>query len=114
MLSVSVSSMRLIRILLFLLALSLILQNTCPYGFAAKTAFAIPHVHWCPFHHHQTKEQGTVDDNSNKVIHPAFVMVAPSVRASLERFPLSADYFLFLSERYINPFKEPPIKPPVS
>jgi hypothetical protein len=106
--------MKLMRILFFLLALSLILQNTCPYGFAAKTAFAAQHSQRCPFHHHQTNGQGTVDDNSGKAVYPAFVMVTPFVQPSVVHFPLSADYLLFSSGRYVNPFKEPLIKPPVA
>jgi len=100
------------RILLFLLALSLILQNTCPYGFAAKTGFAIQYSHQCPFHRHQTTEQGTVDDNSNKVIYPAFVMVTPFVQPSIEGFPISTGCSFLSSGGYTNPFKEPRIKPP--
>jgi len=102
------------RMLLFLLALSLILQNTCPYGFAAKTAFAAEHSHQCPFHHGKTKEQGTVNDNSSKAIHPAFVMITPFVQPSVEGLPISTDYFPLLSDRYTNPFKEPRIKPPTA
>jgi hypothetical protein len=105
--------MKLMRMILFLLSLSLILQNTCPYGFAAKTAFAARHPHQCPFHHGKTKEQGTVDDNSKKAIYPPFVMVAPFVQPSVGSFPISTDYFSSLSDRYTNPFKEPRIKPPI-
>jgi len=41
----------LMRLLLFLLALSLILQNACPYGFSVKTAFASPPLHMYCLHH---------------------------------------------------------------
>ncbi len=102
------------RMLLLLLSFSLILQNTCPYGFAAKTAFAAPLTHQCPFHHYPHKGQGAVDDNSIKVIYPAFVMVAPFVQPSVQPFHVCTDYFLYSSDRYTNPFKEPLIKPPVT
>ncbi len=101
------------RMLLLLLSLSLILQNTCPYGFAEKTAFAASHMHACPFHHCPPTGQGAVDDNVNKIIYPAFVMVAPFVQPAIQRFPVNTDYFLFSSGRYAGPFKEPLIKPPV-
>jgi len=100
--------------LLFLLSFSLILQNTCPYGFAAKTAFAAPHTHACPFHHYPSKGQRAIDDNSNKVIYPAFVMVASFVQPSIQHFPVSTEYSLFSYDKYTNPFKEPLIKPPVT
>jgi len=102
------------RILLFLLAFSLILQNTCPYGFAAKTAFAAPHSHQCSFHRHQTKEQRTVDDNSNKVMYPAFVMITPFIQPSIEGVPVSTYYLRFSFCGYTNPFKDPRIKPPIA
>jgi hypothetical protein len=106
--------MKLLRMFLLLLSFSLIVQNTCPYGFAAKTAFAAQHTHQCPFHRYPHKGQGAVDDNSNKVIYPAFAMVAPFVQPSIHYFPESTDYFLFSSDRYSNPFKKPLIKPPVA
>lgn len=106
--------MKLMRMLLILLSFSLILQNTCPYGFAAKTAFAAPRTNQCPFHHHSTNGQGTVDNNANKVIFPAFVMVVPSVQPCIQRFPVSGDYSFSSSYRYTDPFKEPLIKPPAT
>jgi hypothetical protein len=102
------------RMLLLLLSFSLILQNTCPYGFAAKTAFVAPHTHACPFHHYPPKGQRAVDDNSSKVIYPAFVMTVPLVQPSIQPIPISTSYILFPSDKYINPFKEPLIKPPVT
>jgi hypothetical protein len=105
---------KLMKMFLFLLSFSLILQNTCPYGFAAKTAFAAPHTHACPFHHCPPKKQNAVDDNANKAMYPTFVMAVPFVQPSIQRFPISTGYVLFSSDRYTNPFKEPLIKPPVT
>jgi hypothetical protein len=105
--------MKLMRLLFFLLALSLILQNTCPYGFAAKTAFAFSHLHQCPLHH-QTGEQETVDGNPNKAIHPAFVMAASHMQPSIRHFSIGTDYWPIVSDRYTNPFKDPLIRPPIS
>lgn len=55
-----------ITFLLLLLSLALVLQNTCPYGFAAKTAFVAPHTHDCPLkkdHQAPSKEGDSVDGN---------------------------------------------------
>jgi hypothetical protein len=102
-----------IMMLLFLLSVSLVLQNTCPYGFAAKTAFAASHTHACPLHHSPPGGTSAVDDNSNKV-HPAFVIAFPFVKPAIQRFALSSAYVIFSFDKYINPFKDPLTKPPVA
>ena len=99
--------------LLFLLSLSLILQNTCPYGFAGKTAFAARQTHACPFHHQPIQGKSAVDDNSNK-IHPAFVIAFFFDKPMIQHFALNSAYVIFFSDKYINPFKDPLTKPPVA
>jgi len=105
---------KLIRLLLFLISFSLILQNTCPCGFAAKTAFASPQMHACPSHHSPCKGQRAVDSDANKIIYPAFVMSVPFAQPAIERFTMSTVYVLFSSDVYTNPFKKSLIKPPVT
>jgi hypothetical protein len=100
-------------ILLFLLSLSLVLQNTCPHGFAGKTAFAALHTHACPHQHCPLKGKSAVDDNSNKS-GPGFVMAFPFVKPAVQRFALRSDYVIFSFDKYINPFKDPLTKPPVA
>ena len=102
----------LMRLLLFLVALSLVLQNTCPYGFAEETAFARPLLHRCLLHYHQAMEQETVDDHSSTGVHQGFVMAASYMRPSGRYFPLSTDGWPVVSDRYTSPFKEPLIRPP--
>ena len=102
-----------IIMLLFLLSFSLILQNTCPYGFAGKTAFAALHTHACPFHHQPLKGKRTVDDNSGK-IHAAFVMAFSFEKPAIQRFALTFAYVSSSSNKYINPYKDPLTKPPVA
>ena len=105
------------RLLLFLLAFSLVLQNTCPYGFAAKTAFAAPHTHDCPLkkdHHSPSKEGDSVDGNSGKVLFPAFVFSVPDVQTVILCSQVDVDYTPLSSDNYKDPFKEPSAKPPAA
>jgi hypothetical protein len=99
--------------LLFLLSFSLILQNTCPHGFAGKTAFAALYTHTCPHQHHPIKGKSAVDDNLNKV-YSAFVMAFPFVKPAIQRFALTSSYVSSSSDKYINPYKDLLTKPPVA
>ncbi len=36
------------RFLIYVIAFSITIQNTCPYGLAGKTTFMSPHVSGCP------------------------------------------------------------------
>lgn len=104
------------RALFFLLAFSLVLQNTCPHGFAAKTVFAAPQTHDCPFkksHNTPGKDHDSVDDNSGRPLYPAFVLSVPDVRPIIFRIKKDSDYMPLSSAGYKDPFKEPSLKPPV-
>ena len=109
--------MRLMRALLFLLAFSLVVQNTCPYGFAGKTAFAAPYTHGCPFkkaHHGPPKDKASVDENMGKVFCASFVLSIPDVQALSLRLQANASFFPMPFDNYKNPFKEPLIRPPAA
>ena len=109
--------MKLMRLFLFLLAFSLVLQNTCPYGFAAKTAFAAPQAHDCPFkksHHAPQKDRDSVDDNPVKPLYPAFVFSIPDTQVAALCYQMKPEYAALSSDNYKDPFKEPLIKPPVA
>jgi len=108
--------MKLMRLFLFILAFSLVLQNTCPHGFAGKTAFVASHTHDCPSrksHHAPAKDRGSVDDNAGKLLYPAFVFSIPAVRRIMLCHEQKAVYTLLSSDTYKDPFKDPSIKPPV-
>ncbi|MBI5741337.1 MAG: hypothetical protein HZA16_11550 [Nitrospirae bacterium] len=109
--------MKLMRLLLFLLAVSLVLQNTCPYGYAAKTAFVAPLTHDCPMnksHHSPSKERGSVDDNQGKALYPLFVFSVPDSRTVISSFQTHAEYTALSSGNYKDHFREPSIQPPVA
>ncbi len=108
--------MKLMRLLLFLLVFSLVLQNTCPHGFAGKTAFAAPHTHDCPSkksHHAPVKDRDSVDDTTVKLLHPAFVFSLPEVQKIMLYSQQNTAFTLLSSDSYKDPFKKPSIKPPV-
>ena len=108
--------MKLMRLLLFLLTFSLVLQNTCPYGFAAKTGFAAPQAHDCPCKKSNpasTKDTGSADKSTGSLLYPAFVFSVPDTQTIALRSQMKTEYISQSSEKYKNPFKEPSIKPPV-
>ena len=110
-------NMKLIRLLLFLLVISLVLQNTCPYGFASKSAFAAPHMHDCPLkksHHNPAKDLDSVDDNPGKLLYPSFVFSIPDTHAVISRFQANTEYMALSFDNYKDHFTEPSIKPPVA
>ena len=109
--------MKLMRLILFLLVISLVLQNTCPYGFAAKTAFVAHHTHDCPLkksHHSPAKEQNSVGDNPGKLPYPSFIFSIPDTQTVVSRFQMNAEYTVLYSDKYKDHFREPSIRPPVA
>jgi len=102
--------------LLLLLVFSLIIQNTCPYGMAAKTGFVSKEIHHCPMKKHsQTKNDA--DNALQKTILQAgqiFVFTVGSA-INMRQISYSETSGLFLdTSAYKNIFSEPPIKPPCS
>jgi hypothetical protein len=100
---------------IILISFAILVQNTCPYGFAAKTGFAAPKAHDCPFkkcHTAPSKEGSSPDENSGKALFPAFVLSMPEVQAAIHCFAVNREHFLFSSNNYKDPFKKPIIKPP--
>jgi len=112
--------MKLIRVVLFLLAFSLVLQNTCPYGFAAKTAFATcgstQHSSHCPMHEQkQSKQDGQNDVKKEfsqakqifvlSISQPdnSFQILSPAIKAVSQ-----------ISNDFKDVFSEPPLRPPLT
>jgi hypothetical protein len=107
--------MKLIKLLIIFLMVSFIVQNTCPYGLAAKTAFASAHTHDCPLkksHDGTSEGKDFFDHAQGKVLNAAFVLLAPESYSAMQSDIPNADYIKVISINYTNPFKEPPIKPP--
>jgi hypothetical protein len=103
------------KILIALIVLAIALQNTCPHGWAGKTAFVSPHTSPCPMkEHHQSSKQNNDDDakkdfsniNQMFVIHVSepyntATVLAPAVRTL---FPET--------DQFNNICLEPLLKPP--
>ncbi len=108
--------MKMMRILLLLLTFSIVLQNTCPYGFAAKTSFAAPQTHECPMKkggHSPAEERDSVDGNTDKTLYPAFVLSLPELQDIMPCSQMNSAYTPLPSGNYKNPFKDPLGRPPV-
>lgn len=106
--------MKLARLLLLFLAFSLIIQNTCPYGMAAKTGFAAKEIHHCPLKKHSTSKTDADDTAPKAMFQPGQTFVFTVSRA-INAAPLSSPkIFYSVSELniYKNIFSEPPAKPP--
>lgn len=107
--------MKIMRILLLLLAFSIVLQNTCPYGFAAKTSFAALQTHECPLKkggHSPAKDRDSVDGNTDRALYPAFVLSLPELQDIMPCSQMNAAYTPLPPGNYRNPFKDPLARPP--
>ncbi len=66
------------RFLVLLICFSIAIQNTCPFGLAAKTGFASPLTHCCCAKK-AAEESGQTDKNSKQAVAekgPVFVFIA--------------------------------------
>ncbi len=107
--------MKLWRMLFLLLSFSLILQNTCPHGFAGKTAFAASiEPHACPCQKCPLTKQGPSDNKQQKPLYPAFLMIVPAANPSLHFLAAGTECVFLPQDRYIDPFKARLIKPPIA
>lgn len=105
------------RLFFFLLAFSLMVQNTCPLGFAGKTAFAAFYAHDCPYQKDQQapdRDQDSVGDKTVKLLYPSFLFSVPDVQRIMLCFQENTAYPLLFEEYYNDPSREPAIKPPLA
>ena len=61
--------MKMRGLLILLIGFSIAIQNTCPYGLAAKTGFASPHIHHCRCAK-KAAEQSKETDNTSEHFTP--------------------------------------------
>jgi hypothetical protein len=102
------------RFLIALIALAIAVQNTCPYGYAGKTAVAAPHVHNCPLKDHQPSMpdgQNKVDKDFRDLNHP-FVLVFAPVDGILKTFAPVREIGNIKSPKHKEIFMNPPHRPP--
>lgn len=109
--------MAIARFVVFLIALSLVIQNTCPYGWAAKTVFISPHTSQCS-HCPLRENKGTASDTKNDVrkdissVNHLFVIHVGERDVPLKSLPPVSFAVSFKSDRVYSVFLEPLLRPP--
>ncbi len=105
-----------IRILIFLIATAIVMQNTCPYGWAAKTVFMSSHASLCP--HCPMKDANPPDThkdvkkNLSNINHSFLVhVVAPNNTFQMLSLVDSAP--AIKSDQFKDVHMEPLLRPPV-
>ena len=73
------------KFLIASIVLAIALQNTCPYGYAGKTAIASPQAHNCPLHHQTEKSDGQkkMAENPRDINHPFMLALSLAFGAPL-------------------------------
>jgi len=97
-----------------LIVLALLIQNTCIYGYAGKTAVSSPHMHKCPFNkHQQSKSEGKnrFDQGSRNLNH-AYVFTSSGTGPELEFFGPSLSVASAETYMHDENFRMPPLRPP--
>jgi len=70
--------MKMRGLLILLIGFSLAIQNTCPYGLAAKTGFASPRMHQCCCSKKAAEQSKTAENTSKRIFlatGPSFVFI---------------------------------------
>lgn len=107
-----------VRFLVFLIGLSLAIQNTCPYGWAAKTAFISPDKSQCSHCPLKSKE-GTKPDAGNDFkkdissLNDIFVLDLGGHEPLLKFFSPLRRTIATNNHRAYSVFLEPLLRPPV-
>ena len=103
-----------------LIAFALIVQNTCPYGWAARTVFLSPsssHCPHCPLKEFPRPSNPDSRDNIMKVFsnaNHAFVLHIGSQDTEFHILSLTGGAPLFSSNPYGDVCLEPLLRPPAS
>jgi hypothetical protein len=103
------------KTIVFLLVCALVLQNTCVYGFAAKTGFIAAAAHNCHLQkplYNCSKNQDTVNEKTVKIFNQTFVLIIAEVKTLNHRLPVNFNYFFISSDIYTDPFLKLFQKPP--
>jgi hypothetical protein len=105
-----------IRILIFLIATAIVMQNTCPYGWAAKTIFMSSHASICP--HCPIKEayppeaQNHVKKNLSNINHFFLIHVVEPNNTFQILSPIDGAPTI-KSDQFNDVYLEPLLRPPV-
>jgi hypothetical protein len=100
-----------------LIVLGIVLQNTCPFGLAGKTALASPIVHHCPLKDHHkpcNSGPGARDLQDMQKNFKPFTLMGFTVESGDEPELLAERAEAALADRYEEVIVPLPIKPPKS
>lgn len=97
---------------MFLLVFALLIQNTCPHGFAGKTSLASTCGH-CPVKHHVTALQEAQDEalTASSVHFPLYVFEAPKIIFTFRFDPIKSARPV-LANGYANALPDELLRPP--
>ncbi len=109
----------LLRLLIGLVAASIIIQNTCPYGWAAKTAFvncgsSNQSAH-CPVHEQKQPKQNRQNDVKRGILNvkQAFVIHVVKLDNTYQIVDYESDTHPIDSLILLEIFSEPLFRPPI-
>jgi len=109
----------LLRLSILLIALTIVVQNTCPQGWAAKTAFvtcgsAKQSAH-CPMHEQQHSKQDRRDDSKHGIsdVKQAFVIHVVGQNNAYQILDYNSDILPIDSLTLTEIFSEPHFRPPI-
>jgi len=104
-----------IRILVAALIIAIGIQNTCPHGWAAKSAFVSSHVFHCgPLKEHKHSESENRADSGKESSHvnPAFVFHMSNT-VTVAQYPSSVHSNIpLVFDPILEVFSDPLLKPP--
>lgn len=108
-----------LRVLISLIAFMVVVQNTCPQGWASKTAFATcgkeKQSSHCPMHERKQPKQNGLDDAKRSISNVKQVFVLYIVRPDNSYEILGrASHLVLVSRLTLTAiFSDPPLRPPI-
>lgn len=105
-----------VRYIIALIILTIVVQNTCPYGYAAKTAIAASLEHHCPLKDSASPEDGgknSVTKNPRDINQPFVIAAAPAADTG-RVFDTVMEPGIIRPAGFKDIFADPPLRPPKS
>ena len=104
-----------IRVLIAALIIAIGIQNTCPHGWAAKSAFISYHVsHSSPMKEHKHSDSSSREDSGKESSHvnPAFVFHVGNIVTVAQNTASLHSNIPFVFDPILEVFSDPLLKPP--
>ncbi len=104
------------RYLIALIVVTIVVQNTCPYGYAAKTAIAAPMVHHCPLKDSAPSEDGGKNRMTKdpRDLNQPFVIAAAPAADTGRAFDAVTETGVMRHAGFEDIVADPPFRPPKS